>query len=295
MADLAPFALVVFIYLLGAAVTTGSPARRALGLAISATAFAMPWVAPKEHLVVRSVAAIFAFGGGMRAVDLVRFGDFPLRARLWHAISVVDSRKLTPAAPKLEGAALARLAGWEAIGAAFYVLVTRVGPTTTGALYWLIRWGGGLALVYTLSEGAYCLLFAVYRLAGFRPPRLHMHPAASRSVQEFWGKRWNLTVSAWLGDTFFRPLARRGHPMAGVLVAFAVSALAHAYICKVALGMELSVIMFGYFCVQGALVAIERPLRVTRWAKAPAHVWTVTCMAVASPMFTEPLLQVLGA
>jgi len=84
-------------------------------------------------------------------------------------------------------------------------------------------------------------------------------------VQEFWGRRWNLTVSAWLAETFFRPLARRGKPLLGVFVAFFVSAMLHAYICEAAMGLGMAAMMLAYFGVQGAIVGIELLLGVARW------------------------------
>lgn len=292
MWDVVPFGLAVVVSLLGALVATGSTAQRALGIAISMTSFGTPWLLPPEHLLVRCTLAIVAFCVAMRATDL-RAGEWSLSERLSHALSVVDTRKLVRAAPSVEVAAIGRLVGWETLGALSYLFVTVVGPGTSGALHWAVRWGGALALVYTLTEGAYCLLFAVYRLAGFRPPPLHRHPAASRSVQEFWGRRWNLTVSAWLGETFFRPLARRGRPVAGVLLAFLVSALAHAYICEVALGLRMAAVMLAYFAFQGMIVGVELALDVAGWNAMSARVWTLAWMIGVSPMFTEPLLKVL--
>jgi Membrane bound O-acyl transferase family len=292
MSDVVPFALVVAVCVVGAIVATGSKAQRAIGIAVSMTSFGAPWLLPREHLLVRSTLAVFAFGAVMRAMDL-RAGEWSRAERVGHALSIVDSRNLVRTAPSLELAALARLVAWEASGVLAYLLVTRVGSETSGLLYWLIRWGGGLAFIYTLTEGAYCLLYATYRLAGFRPPPLHRHPAASRSVQEFWGKRWNLTVSGWLGETFFRPLARRGLPVPGVLLAFFVSAVVHAYIWEVALGLGMAALMLGYFCVQGMIVGVELVLGVARWKPLPAHLWTLVWMVGVSPMFTEPLLRVL--
>jgi Membrane bound O-acyl transferase family len=292
MSDVAPFGLVVVVCLLGALVATGSTGQRAIGIGISMTGFAAPWLLPREHLLVRSTLAVFAFGGAMRATDL-RTGRWSLSERLGHALSIVDTRKLVRAETSLEVGALARFVGWEALGVLSYFIITRVGPQTSGEVYWAIRWGGGLALVYTLTEGAYCLLFAAYRLAGYRPPPLHRHPAASRSVQEFWGRRWNLTVSSWLGETFFRPLARRGRPVAGVLLAFLVSAVVHAYIWDVALGLGIAALMLAYFAIQGVIVGIELALGVAHWSPLPARLWTLAWMIGVSPMFTEPVLRVL--
>ena len=294
MSDVVPFALVVALCSLGALVAARSRARRALGIALSLSSLGAPWLLPKEHLLVRATLALFAFCGAMRATDL-RMGTWSIGERLWHAVSVVDTRKLVRATSTLEVRALARVLAWEVLGVVAYFFVTRVGPLMTGGLHWAVRWGGALAFVYTLSEGAYCLLFATYRLMGFRPPLLHRHPAASRTVQEFWGRRWNLTVSAWLAETFFRPLARRGRPLLGVFLAFFVSAMLHAYICEAAMGFGMAAMMLAYFGLQGAIVGIELALGVARWRALPARAWTLAWMAGISPVFTEPLLRVMGA
>jgi len=293
MGEVVPFALLYVLCSVGALVATGSRAQRAAGIAVSLSAMATPWLLPKEHLIARSTLAIMAFGGAMRAIDL-RVGGWTAGQRLWHGLSIVDTRKLVRSPPTLEVGALARLVAWEALGALAYLFVTRASPLVSGGLYWAVRWGGALAFVYTLTEGAYCLLFATYRLAGFRPPPLHRHPAAARSVQEFWGRRWNLTVSAWLGETFFRPLARRGRPVTGVFVAFVVSALVHAYICQAAMGLGMALMMLAYFGAQGLIVVVELALGVSEWRGVPARVWTLAWMAGMSPVFTEPLLKVLG-
>jgi hypothetical protein len=293
MSDVFPFLVVMALGLVGALVATGSLARRALGIAITMTTLGGPWLLPREHLLVRAFLALVVFAGIMRSVDL-RVGKRGALERVGHVVSVVDTRKLVRASPRLDFSVLARVLGWLALAAIGYVLVTRVAPEARGTAYWAVRWGAGLLFVYAFSEAAYALLLASYRLAGFEPPPLHRHPAAARSVQEFWGRRWNLTVSAWLGETFFRPLARRGRPLLGVLLAFLVSAVVHAYIAGAAMGARMAALMIGYFGVQGLLVGLELALGVSRWRAVPAHVWTVGWMAALSPLFTEPLWRVLG-
>lgn len=293
MMDVVPFALVAMVCALGALVATGPAWRRALGIVVASSSVAAPWLVPADQLLVRAVLAIFVFGLMMRAIDL-RTGVWGVASRVGHALSIVDSRRLVRTPPALSWSAVGHAVAWEAVAALAYVLVTRVAPTLSGLNHWLVRWGGGLAFVYTVSEGAYALLEAAHLLAGYRTPPLHRHPAAARSVQEFWGRRWNLTVSAWLGETFFRPLARRGRPVAGILAAFLASAVAHAYVWGAAMGRVAAAAMLAYFLVQGAIVGVELAVGVSGWRSTPARVWTVAWMTLVSPVFTEPLLQVMG-
>ncbi len=293
MADVWPFLLVLALAAAGAAVQGESRARRLSGFALAMSAVVAPWLLPREHPLVRSILAVAVFGVSMRATDLLR-GRWTLPERVGHAISLVDSRKLTRAPPRVESLALARAVLWAALAGLGYLLVAKAAPRAAGAAFWAARWCGGLVLAYTITEAGYCLIFAGYRLAGFQTPPLHRHPALSRSVQEFWGKRWAMAVSAWLGETFFRPLARRGRPVAGLMLAFFASAVVHAYAFAPSVSPGMTALMFAYFCVQGALVALELLFGVPRWRGAAARGWTIAWMVGLSPMFTEPLLQVLG-
>ncbi len=144
-------------------------------------------------------------------------------------------------------------------------------------------------------EAIYAGLFpALYRGLGKELLPLHRSPGAARSVTEFWGSRWNLTVTNWFRQHIFTPLARAGRPKAGMALAFAASAVMHAYIALVAAGLLMAGIMLAYFLVQGALALIERPLGVPRWSPVAGHAWTVALMTATSPMFTEPFLRCVG-
>jgi hypothetical protein len=101
-------------------------------------------------------------------------------------------------------------------------------------------------------------------------------------------------VSAWLRETCFRPLARRGHPLLGLLLGFVVSAIGHAYPVLVALDLPMASMMFTFFVVQAVFVMLEVRFGVARWSRPARRVWTVTLMVASSPLFVEPALRVLG-
>jgi hypothetical protein len=280
------------INLVAASVIAGGGVRRAFGVLLAALSMAPAVLTPRDHAVIRAVWVVIAFAGFARSVDLAR-GTWSLQARLVHVISVVDERRLVRARPVFDGAALLQATLWELLA---LVLYQGVGLASRfhGPLYWLVRWFFALAVVYTLSAGAYRLLFLAYRAIGFITPPLHIAPAASRSVQEFWGERWNRTIGLWLAETFFRPLARRRHPVMGVLAAFAASALVHAYIAWVAVSWEMAIATLVFFLSQAVVIAVERLLRVREWSKVAGHAWAIAWMAGLSPLFTEPMLQAFG-
>ena len=143
-------------------------------------------------------------------------------------------------------------------------------------------------------ESAYVLVGAAYRALGFVAPRLHVSPIASLSVGELWGKRWARPISAWLRETCFVPLARRGHRTVGLVLGFVGSAIGHAYAVLVALDLPMAALMFAFFLAQGVFVIFEARLKASRWPRAARRAWTVAIMVASSPLFVEPTLRVLG-
>jgi hypothetical protein len=291
--ELAAFGLGTGLVLVGAVVTTGSRPRRALGSSMALSALALPWRVPTEHAFARGALALVLFVGVMREVDLLR-GSWSFVARLTHVISPVDTRKLRRDVSRLDLRAVLFSLLWLATGGIAMALLTCAVPRTGGALHQATRWACGVLLVYALVDAGYTFMSAVYRALGFVPPPLHSSPILSRSIQEFWGRRWARLVKAWLDETFYRPLARRGHPALGVFVAFSVSAAFHAYAVLAAIGCSAAIEMFLFFVFQAVVVLLESRLGVLRWRQAPGRAWTVAWMLALSPLFVEPMLQTLG-
>jgi len=278
----------------GAVVATGSRWRRLCGVGIAQLAWVAPWVAPAARPGLRTMLVLAAVVVTMRIIEIART-DWPLARRVGHALSVMDPRRMHSVPRRLDLRGLAVWTAWSAVGAAGIVLVLRANPAAGSVVYWSTRWLGALVAAYAVTEATYVGLFpAIYRGLGRELLPLHRTPGAARSVTEFWGSRWNLTITNWFRQYLFTPLARAGRPKAGMAVAFAASAVMHAYIALVAAGLLMAAIMLAYFLVQGALALIERPLGVPRWSPLAGHAWTVALMTATSPMFTEPFLRCVG-
>lgn len=278
----------------GALVATGPRWRRLCGVGIAQLAWVAPWVAPAAWPPLRTLLALAAVLVTMRIIEVART-DWPLARRVGHAVSVMDPRRMRSIPRHLDLRGLAVWTAWSAVGAAGIVLVARANPAAGSVVYWSTRWLGALVAAYAVTEATYVgLLPTLYRGLGRELPPLHRSPGAARSVTEFWGSRWNLTITNWFRQYIFTPLARAGRPRAGMALAFAASAVMHAYIALVAAGLWMAAIMLAYFLVQGALALIERPLGVLRWSPAAGHVWTIALMTATSPMFTEPFLRCVG-
>jgi len=288
--------LSIALALFAAWCTTGSRARRGVGVLVGLAALLPPWLLPAEPVLLRAVCALVAFTYVMRVADLARM-TAPFPPRLFHVASVVDSRRLVRSSPRVEWRALAQLAGWAAL-LSLGVLGILASAHHVGLLHWLIRWTGGVIAAYAAVASIYVVLFFAYRALGFVPPVLHDAPIRSLSVQELCGERWARPISDWLGETFFRPFARRGRALLGVLLAFSVSAAFHAYGVWVGLGFRTGATMaamtLAYFVAQAVIMAFERVLKVRRWPKARARAWTVVWMLSLAPLFVEPLIRVTG-
>jgi hypothetical protein len=160
---------------------------------------------------------------------------------------------------------------------------------------WFLRYLAGVFVTYLAVEAVVRLLGFIYRIAGLVPPRLHEHPILSRSLAEFWGRRWNRIVGTWLRSVGFAPLMARGYPRLGIALSFLLSAALHFYFTWPALGPRLAVMMSSFFVLQIPFIGLERVLVLRRWPRALQHVWTLGVLAALSPLFVEPFLRIVEA
>lgn len=282
-------ALVVLAGILAA----GGTSRRALAVGVATSVLLVPWMA--ENRVVQSFLAVVALVSLGRVIDLVRMRvPFAWPRRVVHAVSLFDSRKATRAPAVFPMRSVIAVLLYAPLGLLGFYVVVRVAPNMDESLRFLARSAGGLVLVYCLAETVYALVWGGMRTVGFVFPALHVSPILARSVQEFWGERWNRTVNDWLRTNCFLPLARRQKPVLGVAAAFVVSAGFHAYMTVIPLGLVKALWMTAYFLLQALLIGLERLLGIARWRAPAAHLWTVTMMVLPSPLFVEPILEILS-
>jgi hypothetical protein len=180
------------------------------------------------------------------------------------------------------------------IGTACLLLVHIVHAQLPVTLIALCRLLAGMVLVYALGEFTADLVRFGFLASGTALRPIHETPVAARSLRDFWGKRWNRTVSAWLYRFCFRPLVRRRHPNLGVVWAFFVSGALHAWVPLVALGASAALSWGAFFCLQGVFVLVEDALHVPAWPVPLARVWTLAILLATSPLFVYPLLSLLS-
>jgi alginate O-acetyltransferase complex protein AlgI len=151
----------------------------------------------------------------------------------------------------------------------------------------------GLSLI--LHFGILGILAGGWRALGADVDALFRAPLRSRSLAEFWGRRWNLAFSEMTAIGVYRPVSGwAGRPL-GLAVAFAASGVLHelAISLPVRAGFGLPL---AYFALHGGLLTVERwleargrPIYRRAWL---GRVWTLGWLAAPLPLlFHEPFLR----
>jgi hypothetical protein len=141
-----------------------------------------------------------------------------------------------------------------ALGAVLLWVIARTVPQA----HLLLRgWIGMLGLIFLLHFGAFQLAAFFWQSVGVDAMPIMSAPLRSRSLSEFWGRRWNLGFRQLAHDLVFSPLRRSlGVGVAGFLV-FVTSGLIHDLVISVpargGYGRPTT-----YFVLQGLAVAVER-------------------------------------
>jgi membrane bound O-acyltransferase family protein len=291
---LALFVLSAALLIAAAAFADGTRQRRWVAALLAAGASATPWLASPESPFLRGAFAIWTTWCFGRVVDLIsETRNRPFGRRLWHVFALIDTRQTSRAAPALDVRAVGKTLAYAAAAGLGLVTATAVAFRVEGLWYWLLRWAGGALFFYCLADAVDGGVRALYRAVGVVAPRQQIVPVASRSVREFWGRRWNRAVGAWLRTHCFLPLARGGHVRLGMGAAFCASAVFHAYFTWVAVGGGMALSMLTFFLLQGAIVLLELGIGVAGWHPVFAHAWTIVAVLGCSPLFIEPLLRIL--
>ncbi|HEV8266695.1 MAG TPA: membrane bound O-acyl transferase family-domain-containing protein, partial [Thermoanaerobaculia bacterium] len=140
----------------------------------------------------------------------------------------------------------------------------------------------GLSLV--LHFGLFDLVTSFWRSRGVpcRPP--FRQPLRSTSLNEFWGKRWNVPYVEMVAAVLYRPLAGATSRPLARFASFAFSGLLH----ELAISLPVRAGWGGpllYFALQGFFVLAEE--RSPAWKRAPAaarRVVTLLLVVLPAPL-----------
>ncbi|WP_232665478.1 MBOAT family protein [Pseudonocardia sp. TRM90224] len=137
----------------------------------------------------------------------------------------------------------------------------------------VVGWLGVAVILTAFHMGFTDVVTAALRRAGYPVRRLFRDPLLSRSLGEFWSRRWNLAYVE-LNQVLFVPLLRRRVGRRGALAAaFVLSGVFHelaiSFPVQAGYGGPLA-----YFTLHAALAAVEPRLRVVHWPDLAARLWT---------------------
>jgi hypothetical protein len=212
------------------------------------------------------------------------------RERLAWAFTWLGTREIKRRPRSFAAASLLRLIVATVVLCAAIAAVKAVSPS---GLWWLVRWQAGGIMILAFAEMATASHYFLTALAGLSAPALMQSPHLSTSIGEFWAKRWNPATSMGFRMYIFAPLARRGIGLA-LCAAFLGSAVAHVMLLYMATGRWGISLMWGFFfLIQSLFIAAERRMKARHWRSAAGRAWTLSALAIISPLFVEPALQLI--
>lgn len=118
-------------------------------------------------------------------------------------------------------------------------------------------WIGLFGLILLLHFGSFHLIALFWQTCGVAAQPIMSKPILSKTLSEFWGKRWNLGFRQLAYDLIFRPLHKQIGVAAASLLVFLASGLIHDLVISLPSrgGYGLPT---GYFILQGVGVTLER-------------------------------------
>lgn len=153
----------------------------------------------------------------------------------------------------------------------------------------------GLSLI--LHFGILNLSAAAWRSKGVDAPELFRAPYKSRSLKEFWGKRWNIAFSEMTALIAYRPLRTGIGTEKAVIASFLLSGLLHeiaiSFPVRSGYGLPMA-----YFAIHAAVMHLEATSPVVQKIIAHrilSHAWVMAFLILPMPLLfhREFILNVL--
>jgi hypothetical protein len=272
-------------------VLSAPPVTTRLGISISGLFFAVPCFLRESPLSRALLMCCMAFPFAIATALLLAPTTAGFRRRLAYFFAWMGARTIERNKRGFDVASLLRLI---AAALVFAMGLASLKALSAAGIWLLLHWFAGAVMILAFAEMATASHDWLTAMMGLNAPSLMRSPFLSKSVTEFWTKRWNVAASE-LGfrPLCFTPLARHGVVLA-LFAAFTASAVGHVLLAFVAMGRwGVSISCGAFFIVQPLLIIVERRIKVKRWPATAARAWTLAALGVTSPLFVEPVIQLI--
>jgi hypothetical protein len=272
-------------------VLTANPVGARAAVLITGLLLAIPCFVWAPSLLRALLMCIAFLPLAMAAAAVLFPENIGFRARLYFLCTWGFTREVKRRAHTFDVVSLVQLIAATAIFAVCFAVAEKI---TANGVWLLVRCVTFGIAILAIAEMATACHKLVTGLMGLTTPALMLSPYLSISVNEFWNTRWNPAASVLFRSLCFKPLARHGVTVA-MFAAFVASGVAHALLVFMAIGdWSYSLANGAFFCVQPVFIMIERRMKIKMWPPAARRVWTISVLAVTSPLFVAPVLQVVG-
>lgn len=257
------------------------------GRARYASAFVLPFAV---LFLLRDAAPwilMWATAGGLWcALKIFTLADIPERTLrrtiayfLWPGMDAADFFRTDPTLPSPSaGEWLFSLLNIS-LGLTLVYLVARVAGSTL-----LAGWIGMVGMILVLHFGTFKCLALLWRTLRIPVTPIMVAPLRSRTLSEFWGRRWNTGFSIPARRYLMEPIARKFGRSAGLFTVFLVSGLAHELVISVPAGAGYGLPTL-YFLIQAAIIG-------ARTAHPRNRFFTLLCAAApAFILFHPPFIR----
>lgn len=249
-----------------------------------------------QLLSMKNIVAVESYSGKMRLNPLQWFafavGWFGMRPALFEVFPA-PSQRLPYATLAVRG--ISRI-----IAGLLLVYLSAVIEETNAGLMLLADLVLLVGISFILHFGILNLSTAYWRWWGVHVKELFRAPYRSRSLNEFWGKRWNMAFSEMTTLIAYRPLKFKIGKTAAMILSFLLSGILHeiAISLPVKAGYGLPML---YFALHGILMyAEDKSARVQKILanKVLSHVWVLGWLVfpihlLFHPAFMEGVLKPL--
>jgi membrane bound O-acyltransferase family protein len=259
--------------------------------AVSAAAWLTTNEPPGFRMIVIVLSLLYAMKG-MAAVEACARGAAPLSFIAWICFAAgwfgmrpspfheLGGPRLPGSTPLIRASTVRMIAG--AILAIGSRMVWR-SSLAVGNERWLrllvtVSLMVGLSLI--VHFGLFNVVAGIWRALGVDVKPLFRAPLASKTLAEFWSRRWNIGFSEMTSLAVYHPLRRKMRPPLAVMISFAFSGVLHeiAISLPVASGYGLPLV---YFLIQGASMLAQRRI-------GPSRLWTLATLILPLPLLFHP-------